>query len=532
MNAKSRYSASVAADDELGSGGNSASDESAGSASDLSGDPFTRPAGQANTASRGSSSFDPGEGAAAASFPAASPTRSTTDIPNASTIDSPSGTGYAPLNQSDSGGTSSELTTNHPPRENAATPYADELGNSPAYNDPAAGASKAITPLDHGLNSANEASPNAYATDDATPANPRALPGSAQNPMRLREIPSPLAPDDASQGNAATTSTADVAPRPLTSTTTADDTLPTEVGALEQAQNPAVLNNTSGPETSAYHSADSATNSALRQTTLTNESPLSPLQPLATSENSISHQQSSDIEPPSQPIRIPDAARELPPRSNMTVATGFAPANSTGVAAASPYVPRAGTPAFAATAEDSSSGSVSGIPNFTGNASTAPLSPSNGSDTQLSEPGRLRFSTPTAGIPPADKVSPPPGLDTGVNPNERDPAFTAQQLGYQAEGAISNQATTGSTNSTIPRSYVVQAQDSYYAIAERMYGNGAFYKALYEHNRRLQPGGDRLQPGGTLEIPAVDYLKANYAELLPSSAVNPTADRQPLIFHR
>lgn len=85
-------------------------------------------------------------------------------------------------------------------------------------------------------------------------------------------------------------------------------------------------------------------------------------------------------------------------------------------------------------------------------------------------------------------------------------------------------ATTGATRGV--QQYTVTGQDSYYSVAEKMYGNGDLNKALYEYNRRNNPAADRLQVGGAMLIPDLATLQAQFPDLVPgaatSSAINPT----------
>jgi nucleoid-associated protein YgaU len=75
--------------------------------------------------------------------------------------------------------------------------------------------------------------------------------------------------------------------------------------------------------------------------------------------------------------------------------------------------------------------------------------------------------------------------------------------------------------------YTVTGQDSYYSVAEKMYGNGALNKALYEYNRRNNPAADRLQVGGAMLIPDLTTLQAQFPDLVPSTSAASTATINP-----
>lgn len=66
-----------------------------------------------------------------------------------------------------------------------------------------------------------------------------------------------------------------------------------------------------------------------------------------------------------------------------------------------------------------------------------------------------------------------------------------------------------------PRVEPIRAEDSFWLISQRAYGNGAYFRALYEHNREQFPEPDDLPVGASVEIPAVGFLRNNYAEICP-----------------
>ena len=62
--------------------------------------------------------------------------------------------------------------------------------------------------------------------------------------------------------------------------------------------------------------------------------------------------------------------------------------------------------------------------------------------------------------------------------------------------------------------YEVQPNESFYVIAERLYGTPAYYQALMEHNRRQYPSG-RLKPGDVILAPSAEELTKSYPALCP-----------------
>ena len=63
--------------------------------------------------------------------------------------------------------------------------------------------------------------------------------------------------------------------------------------------------------------------------------------------------------------------------------------------------------------------------------------------------------------------------------------------------------------------YEVQPNDSYWTISEQLYGTGAYFKALAQHNRGKGAGEDRLQPGELILAPTVAELEKSYPDLCP-----------------
>ncbi|MBN1396085.1 MAG: LysM peptidoglycan-binding domain-containing protein [Pirellulales bacterium] len=63
--------------------------------------------------------------------------------------------------------------------------------------------------------------------------------------------------------------------------------------------------------------------------------------------------------------------------------------------------------------------------------------------------------------------------------------------------------------------YEVQPLDSFWTISEKLYGAGAYYKALMEHNRDKMDDEGKLQPGALVVVPTVEQLEKAYPDLCP-----------------
>lgn len=63
--------------------------------------------------------------------------------------------------------------------------------------------------------------------------------------------------------------------------------------------------------------------------------------------------------------------------------------------------------------------------------------------------------------------------------------------------------------------YTVQPNDNYWSISRAVYGTGAYFKALYEHNRDRYPFPDQLRAGDVIETPPAAVLQQTYPDLCP-----------------
>jgi len=63
--------------------------------------------------------------------------------------------------------------------------------------------------------------------------------------------------------------------------------------------------------------------------------------------------------------------------------------------------------------------------------------------------------------------------------------------------------------------HVVTQGDSWWSLAERAYGDGRLYRALFAWNRAIDPRVTLL-PGTQLEVPTIDRLSTAWPALVPS----------------
>jgi nucleoid-associated protein YgaU len=127
-----------------------------------------------------------------------------------------------------------------------------------------------------------------------------------------------------------------------------------------------------------------------------------------------------------------------------------------------------------------------------------------------------REAPPTSAVPfPGDRAAAPVAVDaSGVppvaaprqaDPFARPPGFAAPAL----DGRPPLPA------GPLAGGHVVAAGDSWWSLAERAYGDGRLYRALYAWNRARNPRV-ALVPGTGLEIPPVERLAASWPALVPA----------------
>jgi len=73
--------------------------------------------------------------------------------------------------------------------------------------------------------------------------------------------------------------------------------------------------------------------------------------------------------------------------------------------------------------------------------------------------------------------------------------------------------------------YVVQPNDTFWSIAQQVYGSGTYYQALAEYNRRRVADPNRLRLGEAIATPALADLEKAFPELCPNPTHRPVTDR-------
>lgn len=164
---------------------------------------------------------------------------------------------------------------------------------------------------------------------------------------------------------------------------------------------------------------------------------------------------------------------------------------------------------------------------FVSPASFAPSSPDPVASADDLLPPPTDFSSPQTGLPPPQGERPP-------SPNERLPPPSPDHLptahGFESQaGGVDSSATSptqvtavgpmpvatllgGPTNGMAE--YVVQPGDSWWSLAERTYGDGRLYRALFAWNRGRDPR-IAFVPGTRLDLPPLDRLATAWPALMP-----------------
>jgi 5'-nucleotidase len=111
-------------------------------------------------------------------------------------------------------------------------------------------------------------------------------------------------------------------------------------------------------------------------------------------------------------------------------------------------------------------------------------------------------------------------VETGPErtPPRRDPFVTAAALeqprGQPADVAVPADVVQPAAPTAAAFTHVVTAGDSWWDLAERAYGDGRLYRALFAWNRVVDPRVS-LTPGTRLEMPPRERLEAAWPKLLP-----------------
>jgi nucleoid-associated protein YgaU len=74
-------------------------------------------------------------------------------------------------------------------------------------------------------------------------------------------------------------------------------------------------------------------------------------------------------------------------------------------------------------------------------------------------------------------------------------------------------------------SYTVEPNDNFWRVSQKVYGTGAYFKALEEHNRRQAGARTLINVGDAISTPPLSVLQQNYPDLCPKPRKLPSEGR-------
>jgi 5'-nucleotidase len=126
------------------------------------------------------------------------------------------------------------------------------------------------------------------------------------------------------------------------------------------------------------------------------------------------------------------------------------------------------------------------------------------------EPPTSDLDAPPAEFVPASDARPISRAEALQEPPLTAPSrYTAVEPEAVAEPLLPER-----TAGTIAGEHIVQPGDSWWSLAERAYGDGRLYRAIFAWNKALDPRV-ALTPGTRLEIPPAARLQAAWPRLMP-----------------
>jgi nucleoid-associated protein YgaU len=73
--------------------------------------------------------------------------------------------------------------------------------------------------------------------------------------------------------------------------------------------------------------------------------------------------------------------------------------------------------------------------------------------------------------------------------------------------------------------YVVAPGETLFTIAQKVYGDGSLYRALFAYNSDRYPSAEGIRSGNVLDVPPADYLKQRFPELIGGADPTTTSVR-------
>ncbi len=137
------------------------------------------------------------------------------------------------------------------------------------------------------------------------------------------------------------------------------------------------------------------------------------------------------------------------------------------------------------------------------------------SNANSTEAGRFQSRNP----------EPTTGSTTGLTVTTRDAGSLAPATHWGAGGGGTAAQPLTADDAPKPGTYTVEPNDNYWTISQKVYGDGGYFKAIYQHNSRQHPKPERLQVGEVLQVPDAATLQKLYPDLCPKPGHSATAQR-------
>jgi nucleoid-associated protein YgaU len=190
-----------------------------------------------------------------------------------------------------------------------------------------------------------------------------------------------------------------------------------------------------------------------------------------------------------------------------------------GAPAASP--PGYASPVDSYSAASSQSNSPAGRDRYASSSSAYPSSPRDpysAAAPSPPNPDRSRDSYSATWSSPAPEAGRTSSRGAAGSAEESD--FTAAarpRTARSGNGPVGN-SYEAESSSRAGGTYEVQPNDTFWLISQKVYGSGAYFKALAEQNRGKVAARDKLRVGETISTPTIAQLEQAFPELCPKPA--------------
>lgn len=138
---------------------------------------------------------------------------------------------------------------------------------------------------------------------------------------------------------------------------------------------------------------------------------------------------------------------------------------------------------------------------------------------ELAAPDDRYGQAPPAEIeetPPAEPAFTAPAEEPAAEPEPAPEGRYPRQQRWQTEDEPQQPAEPQQAEPAgVDGKYTIAPNDNLWIISEKVYGNGRYFKAIYEHNKSRLPQADRLTVGSVLDVPPADELERRYPNLCP-----------------